>query len=161
MAGDGQVTLGSQVVKAGARKVRTLLDGKILTGFAGSTADAMTLLEKFEDCLEQEKGDLMKGAVKLVKEWRTDKVLRKLEAMMLAANTEMTLLLSGAGDILEPEGNVASIGSGGGYALAAGRALCEATEMSAEEIARRSIELASEICIYTNNHIIVETLGDK
>ena len=161
MAGDGQVTLGSQVIKSGARKVRTLLDGKILTGFAGSTADAMTLLEKFEDCLEQEKGDLMKGAVKLVKEWRTDKVLRKLEAMMLAANTEMTLLLSGAGDVLEPEGSVASIGSGGGYALAAGRALCEATEMSAEEIARRSIELASEICIYTNNHIIVETLGDK
>ena len=160
MAGDGQVTLGSQVIKSGARKVRTLLDGKILTGFAGSTADAMTLLEKFEDCLEQEKGDLMKGAVKLVKEWRTDKVLRRLEAMMLAANTEMTLLLSGAGDVLEPEGNVASIGSGSGYALAAGRALCEATEMSADEIARRSIELASEICIYTNNHIIVETLGE-
>ena len=161
MAGDGQVTLGSQVVKSTARKVRPLLDGKILTGFAGSTADAMTLLEKFENCLEQEKGDLMKGAVRLVKEWRMDKVLRKLEAMMLAANTEMTLLLSGAGDILEPEGNVAAIGSGGGFALAAGRALVEATKMSAEEIARRSIELASEICIYTNNNIIVETLGDK
>ena len=161
MAGDGQVTLGSQVVKSTARKVRPLLDGKILTGCAGSTADAMTLLEKFENCLEQEKGDLMKGAVRLVKEWRMDKVLRKLEAMMLAANTEMTLLLSGAGDILEPEGNVAAIGSGGGFALAAGRALVEATKMSAEEIARRSIELASEICIYTNNNIIVETLGDK
>ena len=161
MAGDGQVTLGSQVVKSTARKVRPLLDGKILTGFAGSTADAMTLLEKFENCLEQEKGDLMKGAVRLVKEWRTDKVLRKLEAMMLVANTEMTLLLSGAGDILEPEGSVAAIGSGGGFALAAGRALCEATEMPAEAIARRSIELASEICIYTNNNIIVETLGDK
>ena len=161
MAGDGQVTLGSQVVKATARKVRTLLDGKILTGFAGSTADAMTLLEKFENCLEQEKGDLMKGAVRLVKEWRLDKVLRKLEAMMLAANTEMTLLLSGAGDILEPEGNVAAIGSGGGFALAAGRALSESTEMTPEQIAKRSIELASEICIYTNNNIIVETLGDK
>ena len=161
MAGDGQVTLGSQVVKSTARKVRPLLDGKILTGFAGSTADAMTLLEKFENCLEQEKGDLMKGAVRLVKEWRTDKVLRKLEAMMLVANTEMTLLLSGAGDILEPEGSVAAIGSGGGFALAAGRALCEATEMPAEAIARRSIELASEICIYTNNHITVETLGEK
>ena len=161
MAGDGQVNLGSQVVKSTARKVRPLLDGKILTGFAGSTADAMTLLEKFENCLEQEKGDLMKGAVRLVKEWRTDKVLRKLEAMMLVANTEMTLLLSGAGDILEPEGSVAAIGSGGGFALAAGRALCEATEMPAEAIARRSIELASEICIYTNNNIIVETLGDK
>ena len=160
MAGDGQVTLGSQVIKSGARKVRTLLDGKILTGFAGSTADAMTLLEKFEDCLEQEKGDLMKGAVKLVKEWRLDKALRRLEAMMLAANKETTLLLSGAGDVLEPEGNVASIGSGSGYALAAGRALCEATDMSADAIARRSIELASEICIYTNNNIIVEVLGD-
>ena len=166
MAGDGQVTLGSQVVKATARKVRTLSSGasarnvKILTGFAGSTADAMTLLEKFESCLEQEKWDLMRGAVKLVKEWRTDKVLRKLEAMMLAANTETTLLLSGAGDVLEPEGSVAAIGSGGGFALAAGRALCESTDLSAEKIARRSIELASEICIYTNNNVIVEKLGD-
>ena len=160
MAGDGQVTLGSQVIKSGARKVRTLLGGKILTGFAGSTADAMTLLEKFEDCLEQEKGDLMRGAVKLVREWRLDKALRRLEAMMLAANTEMTLLLSGAGDVLEPEGSVASIGSGSGYALAAGRALCEATDWTPEAIARRSIELASEICIYTNNNIIVEVLGE-
>ena len=159
MAGDGQVTLGSQVIKSGARKVRTLLDGKILTGFAGSTADAMTLLEKFEDCLEQEKGDLMKGAVKLVREWRLDKALRRLEAMMLAANHEMTLLLSGAGDVLEPEGDVASIGSGGGFALAAGRALRESTDMTPEEIARRSIELASDICIYTNKNIIVEVLA--
>lgn len=158
MAGDGQVTLGSQVIKSGARKVRTLLRGKILTGFAGSTADAMTLLEKFEDCLEQEKGDLMKGAVKLVREWRLDKALRRLEAMMLAADHEMTLLLSGAGDVLEPEGDVAAIGSGGGYALAAGRALRESTDMNPEDIARRSIELASEICIYTNKNIIVEVL---
>ena len=158
MAGDGQVTLGSQVIKSTARKVRTLLDGKILVGFAGSTADAMTLLEKFENCLEQEKGDLMKGAVKLVREWRLDKALRRLEAMMLAANTETTLLLSGAGDVLEPEWDAASIGSGSGYALAAARALCESTDKSPEEIARRSIELASEICIYTNNHIIVEVL---
>lgn len=158
MAGDGQVTLGSQVIKSGARKVRTLLGGKILTGFAGSTADAMTLLEKFEDCLEQEKGDLMRGAVKLVREWRLDKALRRLEAMMLAANTEMTLLLSGAGDVLEPEGDAAAIGSGSGYALAAARALCGATDMKPEDIARRSIELASEICIYTNNNIIVEVL---
>ncbi len=161
MAGDGQITLGTQVAKATARKVRTLLNGKILTGFAGSTADAMNLLEKFEQCLEQEKGDLMKGAIKLVREWRTDKILRKLEAMMLVANTEMTLLLSGAGDIIETEGDAASIGSGGGFALAAARALLEATDMPAEDIARRSIELASEICIYTNNHITVETLGEK
>ena len=160
MAGDGQVTLGSQVIKSGARKVRTLLDGKILTGFAGSTADAMTLLEKFENCLEQEKGDLMRGAVKLVREWRLDKALRRLEAMMLVANNEMTLLLSGAGDVLEPEGDVASIGSGSGYALAAGRALCESTDWPAEKIAKRSIELASEICIYTNNNIKVEVLGE-
>ncbi|MBQ7561076.1 MAG: ATP-dependent protease subunit HslV [Synergistaceae bacterium] len=158
MAGDGQVTLGSQVIKGNARKVRTLLDGKILVGFAGGTADAMTLLEKFEDCLEQEKGDLMKGAVKLVREWRLDKALRRLEAMMLAADKEITLLLSGAGDVLEPEGDVASIGSGSGYALAAGRALRESTDKSPEEIARRAIELASEICIYTNKNITLEVL---
>ena len=117
MAGDGQVTLGSQIVKSGAKKVRRLFNGKILTGFAGSTADAMTLLERFEDGLEREKGDLMKASVKLVREWRTDKVLRRLEAMMLAADPQHTLLLSGAGDILEPEGDVASIGSGSGYTL--------------------------------------------
>lgn len=159
MAGDGQVTLGSQVIKSGARKVRTLLSGKILTGFAGSTADAMTLLEKFENCLEQEKGDLMKGAVKLVREWRLDKALRRLEAMMLAANTEMTLLLSGAGDVLEPEGDVAAIGSGSGFALAAGRALKQATHLPPEEIAKRAIEIASEICIYTNKNITIEVLN--
>ena len=160
MAGDGQVTLGSQIIKSGARKVRPLLGGKILTGFAGSTADALTLLERFENCLEQEKGDLMKGAVKLVREWRMDKALRRLEAMMLAADRSMTLLLSGAGDILEPEGDVASIGSGSGYALAAGRALREATDWSPDRIARRAIELASEICIYTDSVVTLEVLGE-
>ena len=160
MAGDGQVTLGSQIIKSTARKVRPLLGGKILTGFAGSTADAMTLLEKFENCLEQEKGDLMKGAVKLVKEWRLDKALRRLEAMMLAADKNITLLLSGAGDILEPEGSVASIGSGSGYALAAGRALSEATDWPPEKIAKRAIELASEICIYTDDKVTLEVLGE-
>ena len=160
MAGDGQVTLGSQIIKSGARKVRPLLGGKILTGFAGSTADAMTLLERFENCLEQEKGDLMKGAVKLVREWRMDKALRRLEAMMLAADRSMTLLLSGAGDILEPEGDVASIGSGSGYALAAGRALREATDWSPDRIARRAIELAAEICIYTDSVVTLEVLGE-
>ena len=159
MAGDGPVTLGSQVIKSGARKVRTLLNGKILTGFAGSTADAMTLLEKFENCLEQEKGDLMKAAVKLVREWRLDKALRRLEAMMLAANSEMTLLLSGAGDVLEPEGDVAAIGSGSGFALAAGRALKQATDLPPDEIAKRAIEIASEICIYTNKNITIEVLS--
>ena len=158
MAGDGQVTLGSQIIKSGARKVRPLLGGKILTGFAGSTADAMTLLERFENCLEQEKGDLMKGAVKLVREWRMDKALRRLEAMMLAADRSMTLLLSGAGDILEPEGNAASIGSGSGYALAAARAFCEGADWPPERIAKRAIELASEICIYTDNVVTLEVL---
>ncbi|MBR1418305.1 MAG: ATP-dependent protease subunit HslV [Synergistaceae bacterium] len=160
MAGDGQVTLGSQIIKSTARKVRPLLGGKVLTGFAGSTADAMTLLERFENCLEQEKGDLMKGAVKLVREWRMDKALRRLEAMMLAADKNITLLLSGAGDILEPEGSAASIGSGSGYALAAARALCEATDWPADKIAKRAIELASEICIYTDNQVTLEVLGE-
>ena len=159
MAGDGQVTLGSQIVKSGAKKVRRLFNGKILTGFAGSTADAMTLLERFEDGLEREKGDLMKASVKLVREWRTDKVLRRLEAMMLAADAQHTLLLSGAGDILEPEGDVASIGSGSGYALAAARALREGTDWPPERIAQRAIELASEICIYTDNVVTLEVLG--
>ena len=159
MAGDGQVTLGSQIVKSGAKKVRRLFNGKILTGFAGSTADAMTLLERFEDGLEREKGDLMKASVKLVREWRTDKVLRRLEAMMLAADPQHTLLLSGAGDILEPEGDVASIGSGSGYALAAARAFREGTDWPPERIAQRAIELASEICIYTDNVVTLEVLG--
>ncbi len=160
MAGDGQVTLGSQIIKSGARKVRRLFNGKILTGFAGSTADAMTLLERFEGCLEQEKGDLMKAAVKLVREWRTDKALRRLEAMMLAADSRLTLLLSGAGDILEPEGDVASIGSGSGYALAAARAFREGTDWPPERIAKRAIELASEICIYTDDVVTLEVLGE-
>ena len=160
MAGDGQVTLGSQIIKSGARKVRRLFNGKILAGFAGGTADAMTLLERFEDRLEQEKGDLMRAAVKLVKEWRTDKALRRLEAMMLAADMNATLLLSGAGDILEPEGRVSSIGSGSGYALAAARAFCEATDWPAARIASRAIELASEICIYTDNVVTLEVLGE-
>ena len=159
MAGDGQVTLGSQIVKSGAKKVRRLFNGKILTGFAGSTADAMTLLERFEDGLEREKGDLMKASVKLVREWRTDKVLRRLEAMMLAADPQHTLLLSGAGDILEPEGDVASIGSGSGYALAAARAFREGTDWPPERIAQRAIKLASEICIYTDNVVTLEVLG--
>ena len=160
MAGDGQVTLGTQIVKSGARKVRRLFNGKILTGFAGSTADAMTLLERFESCLEQERGDLMKAAVKLVREWRTDKALRRLEAMMLVADPQHTLLLSGAGDILEPEGDVAAIGSGSGYALAAARAFREGTDWEPERIAKRAIELASEICIYTDDVVTLEVLGE-
>ncbi|NLL36745.1 MAG: ATP-dependent protease subunit HslV [Fretibacterium sp.] len=158
MAGDGQVTLGSQIIKSGARKVRRLYNGRVLAGFAGSTADAMTLLERFDNCLDQEKGDLMRAAVKLVKDWRTDKALRRLEAMMLVADIDLTLLLSGSGDILEPEGRAASIGSGSGYALAAARAFCEATDWPARQIASRAIELASEICIYTDNVVTLEVL---
>jgi ATP-dependent HslUV protease subunit HslV len=161
MAGDGQVTLGAQIIKSNARKVRRLYNGAVLAGFAGSTADAMTLLERFENHLEQCKGDLMKSAVNLVKEWRLDKALRRLEAMMLVANLEVTLLLSGAGDIIEPEGEVSSIGSGSGYALAAARALHEATDWTPPRVARRSIEIASEICIYTDNVVTLEVLGDE
>ena len=160
MAGDGQVTLGSQIIKSNARKVRRLYNGTVLAGFAGSTSDAMTLLERFESRLEQCKGDLMRSAVELVKEWRLDKALRRLEAMMLVANTDFTLLLSGAGDILEPEGDVASIGSGSGYALAAARAFREGTDWAPSRIAGRSIELASEICIYTDNVVTLEVLGE-
>jgi ATP-dependent HslUV protease subunit HslV len=160
MAGDGQVTLGNQIIKSNAKKVRKLRNGSILVGFAGGTADAMTLLERFENCLEQCKGDLMKSAVALVKEWRMDKALRRLEAMMLAANLDITLLLSGSGDIIEPEGDVAAIGSGSGYALAAARAFSEGTDWAPSRVAKRSIEIASEICIYTDNVVTLEVLGE-
>jgi len=160
MAGDGQVTLGDQVIKTGARKVRRLHDGKIITGFAGGTADAMTLLERFEKRLGEHSGNLMRSAVDLVKDWRTDRALRRLEAMMLVADLSQTLLLSGAGDILEPEGEAASIGSGAGYALAAARALLESSDGDAGTIARRSLEIASGICIYTNDTITLEVLGE-
>ena len=160
MAGDGQITLGNQIIKSNAKKVRRLHNGSVLVGFAGSTADAMTLLERFENCLEQCKGDLMKGAVALVKEWRMDKALRRLEAVMLVANQDITLLLSGAGDIIEPEGNVAAIGSGSGYALAAARAFCESEAWTPPAVAKRAIEIASEICIYTDHVVTLEVLGE-
>ena len=158
MAGDGQVTMGDQIVKEGARKVRRLYDGGVLAGFAGSTADAMTLLERFERRLEENKGNLTKSAVDLVKEWRLDRALRRLEALMLVADREETLLLSGSGDVIEPEGDVASIGSGSGFALAAARALLEASDWGAERIARKAIEIASQICIYTNDAIVLEVI---
>ncbi|MDR3265722.1 MAG: ATP-dependent protease subunit HslV [Synergistaceae bacterium] len=160
MAGDGQVTLGVQIIKSNARKVRRLYNGTVLAGFAGSTSDAMTLLERFENRLEQCRGDLMRSAVELVKEWRLDKALRRLEAMMLVANPDITLLLSGAGDIIEPEGDVSSIGSGSGFALAAARAFREGTDWGASRIAKRAIEIASEICIYTDNVVTLEALGE-
>jgi ATP-dependent HslUV protease subunit HslV len=158
MAGDGQITLGNQIIKAGAKKVRKLYNGKVLAGFAGSTADAMTLLERFEKRLEEYSGNLLRSSVEMVKDWRTDRALRRLEAMMLVADGSNSFLLSGAGDVLEPENNIASIGSGSGFALAAGRALLEESSLDAEQIARRSIEIASEICIYTDNVITVEVI---
>ncbi len=160
MAGDGQVTLGDQVIKEGARKVRRLYDGKVLTGFAGGTADAMTLLERFEKRLSEHSGNLVRSATELVKDWRTDRVLRRLEAMMLVADKSTTLLLSGAGDILEPEGQACAIGSGAGYALAAARAFLGSSGERADEIARRSLIIASGICIYTNDSITLEVLED-
>ncbi len=160
MAGDGQVTLGDQVIKEGAKKVRRLYDGRVLTGFAGGTADAMTLLERFEQRLAEHSGNLVRAATELVKDWRTDRVLRRLEAMMLVADRGTTLLLSGAGDILEPEGEACAIGSGAGYALAAARALLESSDARADEIARRSLVIASKICIYTNDSITLEVLKD-
>jgi len=159
MAGDGQVTLGDQVIKKGARKVRKLYNQQVLAGFAGSTADAMTLLERFEKRLDEYSGNLMRSAVEIVKDWRLDRTLRRLEAMMLVADSENILLLSGAGDVLEPEHGIASIGSGSGFALAAGRALLEVSDWCAADIARRSIEIASDICIYTDNIITVEVIG--
>jgi len=162
IAGDGQVTLGSQVIKSTARKVRRVSNksGKdVIVGFAGSTADAMTLLERFEKQLDEHHGSLLRAASALMKDWRTDKYLRRLEAMMLVADASDVFLLSGAGDVLEPESGVAAIGSGSGFAQAAALALVSNTELSADEIARKSIEIASQICIYTNNSIILEAIG--
>jgi ATP-dependent HslUV protease subunit HslV len=161
MAGDGQVTLGSQVIKMTARKVRRI-GGKgradVIAGFAGSTADAMTLLERFEKQLDEHHGNLLRAASALMKDWRTDKYLRRLEAMMIVADKTDVFMLSGAGDILEPEHGIAAIGSGGGFAQAAAMAMVDATDLPAPEIARRSIEIASKICIYTNDSIIMEEI---
>ena len=158
IGGDGQVTMGNTVVKATARKIRRLGDGKILAGFAGSAADGITLFEKFEARLKEYGGNLARAAVELAKDWRTDRVLRRLEALLLVADREKTLLLSGTGDVIEPDGDVAAIGSGGPYALAAARALVAATELSAREIAERALTIAGEICIYTNTSQVIEEL---
>jgi ATP-dependent HslUV protease, peptidase subunit HslV len=158
MAGDGQVTMGETVMKSNARKVRTMYDGQILAGFAGATADAFTLFELFEVKVKEFSGDLTRAAVELAKEWRTDKMLRKLEALLLVANREKTLLISGTGDVIEPAEAVLAIGSGGNYAYAAALAYLDGTELSAKEIALKSLEIASGICIYTNDHIMVEEL---
>ncbi|MBR1646953.1 MAG: ATP-dependent protease subunit HslV [Selenomonadaceae bacterium] len=159
IAGDGQVTFGnSTVMKSTAKKVRRLYHDKIIAGFAGSVADAFTLFEKFEEKLESTHGHLMRAAVALAKDWRTDKILRRLEALLLVADKDTILLLSGNGEVIEPDGDVAAIGSGGFYALAAARALMSHTEMSAPEIAKESLSIAADICVFTNQNIIVEEL---
>ena len=158
VAGDGQVTLGDTIVKTGARKVRRLHEGEVVVGFAGSTADAFALFEKFEAKLSEFQGNLQRAAVELAKEWRTDRVLRRLEAMLLAANANAILLISGNGDVVEPDEPLASIGSGSTSALAAARALMGHTDMDAEAIARESLQIAARSCIYTNDHVTVETL---
>lgn len=159
MAGDGQVSLGETVVKHSARKVRRLgKDGRILAGFAGSTADALTLLEKFEQKLEKYSNNLTRSAVELAKEWRTDRMLRRLEALLIVADREKTLLLSGTGDVVEPDDGVIAIGSGGNYALAAARALLHHTDMDVAEVARVSMRIAADICVYTNADVVIEEL---
>jgi len=160
IAGDGQVTFGeSTIMKATAKKVRRLYHDKVIAGFAGSVADAFTLFEKFEDKLEECHGHLQRAAVSLAKEWRTDKILRRLEALLLVADKDTILMLSGNGEVIEPDGDVAAIGSGGFYALAAGRALISHTELTAAEIAKESLSIAADICVFTNQNIIVEELN--
>ena len=158
LAGDGQVTLGNTVMKHGARKLRRMYDDRVLAGFAGSTADAFTLFEKFDAKLQEYRGNLPRAAVALGKDWRTDRILRRLAALLIVANAETTLILSGAGDIIEPDDGVAAIGSGGPYALAAARALLNHSELSAREIAEQALRIAAGICIYTNDSILVEAL---
>jgi ATP-dependent HslUV protease subunit HslV len=158
IGGDGQVTLGNVVIKGSARKVRRLYNGKVLAGFAGATADAFTLFERFEGKLEKHQGQLARAAIELTKDWRTDRVLRRLEAMLAVADATTSLIITGNGDVLEPEQGIVAIGSGGVYAQSAAKALLENTDLSAEEIVRKSLAIAGELCIYTNMHHTVETL---
>ena len=158
IAGDGQVTFGNTVMKHGAKKVRRIYKGKVIAGFAGAAADAFTLFEKFEIKLEEFRGNLSKAAVELAKEWRMDKMLRRLEALLVVADQDNLLLISGTGDVIEPDEGVVGIGSGGPYALAAAKALLAYSPLSAKEIAEKSLEVAASICIYTNNNIVVEEL---
>ena len=158
MAGDGQVTLGNIVIKSTARKVRRLYQGRILAGFAGGTADAFTLFERFEAKLEKHQGNLLRSAVELAKDWRTDRALRRLEAMLSVADKEVSLIITGNGDVLEPEQGIVAIGSGGSYAQSAARALLENTELSPRDIVTKSLEIAGDICIYTNRNFTIEVL---
>jgi ATP-dependent HslUV protease, peptidase subunit HslV len=160
VAGDGQVSLGNTVIKPNAKKVRRLgAEGSVIGGFAGATADAFTLFERLEKKLEQYNGQLLRSAVELAKDWRTDKYLRNLEAMMIVADAEQMLILTGNGDVLEPEGGIAAIGSGGNYALAAAKALSD-YEQDPEVLARRAMQIASEVCVFTNDRLTLETIGD-
>lgn len=158
MGGDGQVTLGNVVVKASARKVRRMYQDKILAGFAGGTADAFTLFERFEAKLEKHQGNLLRSAVELAKDWRTDRILRRLEAMLAVADRECSLIITGSGDVLEPEYGLVAIGSGGAYAQAAARALLENTEFTPAEIVKRALTIAGDLCIYTNQQHVIESL---
>jgi ATP-dependent HslUV protease subunit HslV len=158
LGGDGQVTLGNVVIKSGARKVRRLYHDRILAGFAGGTADAFTLFERFEAKLDKHQGNLLRSAVELAKDWRTDRILRRLEAMLGVADRETSLVITGAGDVLEPEQGIMAIGSGGPYAQAAARALADNTALDPEAIVRRSLAIAGELCIYTNQNVVVEVL---
>ncbi|GAA4352501.1 ATP-dependent protease subunit HslV [Variovorax defluvii] len=158
IGGDGQVTLGNIVIKGSARKVRRLYQGKVLAGFAGATADAFTLFERFEGKLEKHQGHLARAAIELTKDWRTDRVLRRLEAMLAVADAHSSLIITGNGDVLEPENGIIAIGSGGAYAQAAAKALVDHTDLSAADVVKRSLEIAGELCIYTNMHHTIESL---
>jgi ATP-dependent HslUV protease subunit HslV len=159
IGGDGQVTLGNTILKHNAKKVRTMYSDKILAGFSGATADALTLFEKFEGKLESYSGNITRAAVELAKDWRTDKILRRLEALLIVADIEHTFIISGTGDVIEPEVGVAAIGSGGPYAQAAARALIENTSLSARDIVEKAMNIASDICIYSNQNIVIEELN--
>jgi len=158
IGGDGQVTLGNTVMKGNARKVRRLYNGRVIAGFAGATADAFTLFERFENQLEKHRGNLTKAAVELVKDWRTDRMLRRLEALLAIADDKASLIISGNGDVIEPENGLIAIGSGGPFAQSAARALLENTELSARDIVERSLNIAADICIYTNRNLTIEEL---
>jgi len=161
IAGDGQVSLNATVMKSNARKVRRLFKDKVLAGFAGGTADAFTLFERFEGKLEKHQGNLTRAAVELAKDWRTDRMLRRLEALLAVADHEASLIISGNGDVIEPEAGIMAIGSGGPYAQAAARALLDNTDLGAREIAEKSLNIAADICIYTNGSLTIETLGES
>ncbi len=159
IGGDGQVSMGNTIVKSNARKIRRLYHDQVIAGFAGATADAFTLFELFESKLEKHQGNLMRAAVELAKDWRTDKILRRLEALLAVADKRSSLMISGNGDVIEPEENIIAIGSGGNYALAAAKAMVVSTELSARDIVKRSLEIAASICIYTNTNILLDEIN--